>query len=262
MNSHRLSTSDLGFDPIDQRARSSLNVGDAVVLDLTVDPPVIELGPRRQRLLATPQPMAARVTTRLLDVLGSSALLVLASPLILAIWAAVRLTSPGPGFYRSARVGHGRPDFKALKFRTMVVDAEERLQQVLGADPEARAHYERYAKLYDDPRVTPIGRRLRRTSLDELPQLWNVLRGDMSLVGPRPWLPSEPDRYGAAQATVQRVKPGLTGLWQVSGRSHLSFDERILLDVQYATSRTFRGDVVLLLRTVVHLLRPGSNGAY
>jgi exopolysaccharide production protein ExoY len=241
---------------------TSLFVGDDVVLDLTSDPPVIELGLRRQTLVAGPQGPLARLSVRVLDVTGATLLLVAAGPLITLIWLAVRLTSPGPGFYLSARDGHGRRPFRALKFRTMVIDAEERLQALLTADPEVRAHYERYAKLYDDPRVTPIGRLLRRSSLDELPQLWNVLRGDMSLVGPRPWLPSEPARYGAARATVERVKPGLTGLWQVSGRSHLSFDERILLDVEYATTRTLRGDLRILARTVAHLLRPGSNGAY
>ncbi|MDA3041287.1 MAG: sugar transferase [Actinomycetota bacterium] len=212
--------------------------------------------------MSTPQTTAAKVAVRAFDLIGSVLLLLIASPVILILWLAVRLSSPGPGFYLSARVGHGRRDFKALKFRTMVIDAVERLQAVLTDDPEARAHYERYAKLYDDPRVTPVGRVLRRTSLDELPQLWNVLRGDMSLVGPRPWLPSEPARYGAARSTVERVKPGLTGLWQVSGCSHLSFDERILLDVRYASGRTIRGDIALLFRTIWHLMRPGNNGAY
>ena len=251
-----------GEELFDEDGFESLVVGDDVILDLTVDPPAIELGARRQALDTTPQNRKARTAVRVVDVVGAVILLVLASPVILVLWLTVRLSSPGAGFYRSARVGHGRPDFKALKFRTMVIDAEDRLQAVLAADHVARAHYERYAKLYDDPRVTPIGRVLRRTSLDELPQLWNVLRGDMSLVGPRPWLPSEPARYGAARATVERVKPGLTGLWQVSGRSHLSFDERILLDVEYATSRNTWGDLVILMRTVWHLLRPGSNGAY
>ncbi len=240
----------------------SLSVGDDVVLDLTVEPAVIELGTQRQALATAPQTTAAKVAVRIFDIVGAIVVLLAVSPVIFVLWLAVRLSSPGPGFYGSTRVGHGRPDFKALKFRTMVIDAEARLQQVLAADPEARAHYERYAKLYDDPRVTPVGRVLRKTSLDELPQLWNVLRGDMSLVGPRPWLPSEPARYGAARPTVERVKPGLTGLWQVSGRSHLSFDERILLDVRYATTRTLHGDIVLMFRTVWHLMRPGHNGAY
>jgi len=128
--------------------------------------------------------------------------------------------------------------------------------------PEARAAYERDMKLADDPRVTAVGRWLRRLSLDELPQLWNILRGEMSLVGPRPKLPNERELYGNALELVLSVKPGLTGLWQVSGRSSLSYEQRIALDVAYVRERTLLGDIAICVRTAGQLLQPDGDEAH
>jgi exopolysaccharide biosynthesis polyprenyl glycosylphosphotransferase len=182
----------------------------------------------------------------LLDrVLAASALLVLA-PLMLVIAAAVRLTSPGPAVFRQERTGRDGKPFTMLKFRTMVVDAEERLADLRlyneGAGP--------LFKLANDPRITPVGRVLRRTSLDELPQLLNVLRGDMSLVGPRPALPKETEAYSEWVWRRLHVRPGLTGLWQVSGRSQLTWEESIRIDLEYVNNWNLRLDLRILARTL------------
>ena len=170
--------------------------------------------------------------------------------LLAAAAAAIRLTSDAPVLFVQTRCGlHGRP-FRLVKFRTMVVDAEARLEELLRDDPEARAEYEAYRKLRHDPRVTPLGRFLRRTSLDELPQLWNVLRGDMSLVGPRPYLARELTGVGPAGEEILSVPPGLTGLWQVTRRNTASFAERLSIDLHYARSWSVWRDVQLLARTL------------
>jgi exopolysaccharide production protein ExoY len=233
-----------------------------VIVDLTCDPPAIEFRGRRLVLDETrPLPKAER-RRRIFDVTAAGFGLVVSAPVIGLLWLGVKASSRGPGFYRSARVARDGGQFEAIKLRTMRVDADDLLPQLLATDPLARAEYERSAKLTNDPRTTALGRVLRKTSMDELPQLWNVLRGDISLVGPRPCLPDEPDRYGAALSTVLRVKPGLTGLWQVSGRSDLSFDERVVLDVEYATTRSLGGDLRIIGRTIAQLLRPHRHGAY
>ncbi len=151
-------------------------------------------------------------------------------------------------------MGQGGRCFRVLKFRTMHVGAHERLHEVLDRDPQARAEYEQYAKLKDDPRVTRVGRLLRRTSLDELPQLWNVLRGEMSLVGPRAYMPGELPRMNGRARTIGRAMPGVTGLWQVSGRNHLTFEERIDLDRRYVQNWSLSLDLYLLARTVPTVL--------
>jgi exopolysaccharide biosynthesis polyprenyl glycosylphosphotransferase len=184
------------------------------------------------------------------------AALVLLSPLFLLIATAVRLTGPGPVIFRQQRVGRGGSDFNLLKFRSMVPDAEARLAQLA-------AHNEGQGLLFkvrDDPRVTRVGRFLRRFSLDELPQLVNVLRGEMSLVGPRPPLPHEVAQYSDDVARRLLVKPGLTGLWQVSGRSDLSWEESVRLDLYYVENWSLATDLGILWRTVGAVLRP--SGAY
>ncbi|WP_273887050.1 undecaprenyl-phosphate galactose phosphotransferase WbaP [Rubrobacter naiadicus] len=181
-------------------------------------------------------------------------------PLFLLLAGLVWLESGRPVLYSDRRMGAGGRTFRCLKFRTMVPDAEERLQQVLREDPEAREEYLRYHKLRRDPRVTRVGRFLRRTSLDELPQLINVLRGEMSLVGPRPYLPRESADIGRAQTEILRVTPGITGLWQVSGRSELEFDRRVTMDLYYVRRWSIWLDLVILARTVSHIL--GRRGAF
>ena len=175
-------------------------------------------------------------------------------PLLLGISLLIRLESGGPVFYRDVRLGRDGKSFSCVKFRTMANDAEALLQSLLKEDPEAREEYLKYHKLRRDPRVTRVGRLLRKTSLDELPQVWNVLRGEMSLVGPRPYLPRESDDIGELQNEILRVRPGISGLWQVTGRSRTSFGERVQMDSYYVRNWSIWLDVVILARTVTSVL--------
>ena len=181
-------------------------------------------------------------------------------PLILVLYLLVRLESGGPVFYADWRTGKDGKRFSCLKFRTMVPGAEDILQQLLKEDVDMRDEYMKYHKLRDDPRVTRVGRFLRKTSLDELPQLWNVLRGEMSLVGPRPYLLRESEDVGDTQGEILRVPPGITGPWQVAGRSQTSFEERVGMDAHYVRDWSVWLDIVLLARTVKITLSRG--GAY
>jgi lipopolysaccharide/colanic/teichoic acid biosynthesis glycosyltransferase len=182
--------------------------------------------------------------------------LLMLSPVLLAIAAAVRLDSPGPVLHRRRVVGRGGTTFDALKFRTMYADGDARL----AAHPEARAALAADGKLKDDPRVTRVGAVLRRWSLDELPQLWNVLRRQMSLVGPRMIVPEELTRYGKWDMNLLTVWPGLTGLWQISGRSELGYGERVQLDMHYIRNYSIWLDLFILLRTLPAVVR--GEGAY
>ncbi len=191
-------------------------------------------------------------------------LVALCLPVLLLLMAsialAIRLTSPGPIFFSHRRIrGHGR-FFSMWKFRTMCVNSSEVLETYLAANPEARAEWRKTHKLKSDPRVTRVGEFLRRTSLDELPQLWNVVTGTMSLVGPRPIVAAEVEKYGDYFADYCLVKPGVTGLWQVSGRSRLTYPERVQLDRQYAHEWSLLGDVKILCRTLSSVAN--QNGAY
>ena len=196
------------------------------------------------------------------DVVFSAAVLGLGSPLFLFLAVLVKLSSPGPVFYVQKRVGRGYRNFGCIKFRTMRPDADAVLAQVLERSPEMRAEFDRDFKLRNDPRITPIGRFLRRSSLDELPQFLNVLRGEMSVVGPRPIVNKEIGRYGDYMDEVLAVRPGLTGLWQVSGRNNLSYPKRVRLDLAYARGRSFLIDLAIILRTFGVLLLPMDRGAY
>ena len=181
-------------------------------------------------------------------------------PLIAALALLVRLESRGPIFYSDKRMGRDGELFSCVKFRTMVPDAESLLHELLAENEEAREEYLKYHKLRNDPRVTSVGRFLRKTSLDELPQLWNVLRGEMSLVGPRPYLPRESGDIGVTQDEILRVTPGITGPWQVAGRNRSAFEERVEMDVSYVADWSVWLDIVLLVRTSVCVLF--SRGAY
>ena len=191
-----------------------------------------------------------RWAKRALDVAVALAAGTLLLPVLLVLAVVVRLDSPGPALFVQTRLGRGGRCFRLFKLRTMHVGAHRRLQEVLASDPAARAEYDRHAKLANDPRVTRAGRWLRRLSLDELPQLANVLLGDMSLVGPRAYLPEELDRMGRLSRRITSVTPGITGLWQVSGRNALPFDERLDLDVRYVRNWTPSLDLYLLARTI------------
>jgi lipopolysaccharide/colanic/teichoic acid biosynthesis glycosyltransferase len=203
---------------------------------------------------------------RILDIVGAAVLLVLLSPLMLAIMIAVRLDSPGSPIFRQKRIGHGLRPFQITKFRTMRTDSDASEHQAFVAgfitgSVEAQPQGEGGAlfKLTADPRVTRVGAFLRRTSLDELPQLWDVLRGSMSLVGPRPCLEYELEWYPAEALERFAVKPGITGLWQVSGRSETTFEEMIALDIDYARRHAVLFNVRILLRTIpVVLLGKGA----
>ncbi|GAA0584683.1 sugar transferase [Craurococcus roseus] len=199
---------------------------------------------------------------RAMDIALSAAMLLVLLPVFLAI-SAIVAADGGPAFYSHKRVGRGGRTFGCLKFRSMRTDADRLLAELLARDPSARAEWEATRKLRRDPRVTPIGRLLRATSLDELPQLLNVLRGDMSLVGPRPVVQEELDQHyapAAATADYLSVRPGVTGPWQVSGRSDVDYRQRVALDSQYARNPSLRKDIMLLALTVIVVLR--CRGAY
>ncbi len=203
-------------------------------------------------------PWALR-TKRALDLVATLLGAVLAVPLIAVISLLVYLESGRPIFYKDWRMGKDNQLFKCVKFRTMVPNSEVLLQKLLAEDPAAREEYTRYHKLTNDPRITRVGRFLRKSSLDELPQLWNVLRGEMSLVGPRPYLPRESSDIGGTQREILRVSPGITGPWQVSGRSSSSFEERVKMDAYYVRDWSVWLDLVILARTVKSVvLRDGA----
>jgi exopolysaccharide production protein ExoY len=204
----------------------------------------------------------SRALKRGLDVSGALIGLMVCAPLIVVLMSAIRLTSSGPALYRQPRVGRHGSTFWCWKFRTMVMDADHSLARLLASSPGLREEYEASVKLHADPRVTRIGRFLRRTSLDELPQLWNVLKGEMSLVGPRPLLLDEPERYGDALSTVLKVRPGLTGIWQVSGRNSVPYSVRVAMQAKQAENTAISHDLFILLRTLVQMVRWRSSGAY
>ncbi|MEK6399157.1 MAG: sugar transferase [Terriglobus sp.] len=197
---------------------------------------------------------------RLIDILLVLAASPIWVPLCVGLALLVRFTSRGPSFFSHRRIGYGGGFFSMWKFRTMCVNAAEVLEHHLAAHPEDRAEWAATHKLKNDPRVTSMGRFLRQTSLDELPQLWNVLTGQMSLVGPRPIVAAEAEKYGTDLAYLLAVKPGITGLWQTSGRSMLTYDERVALDRRYVEEWSLQGDLVLLVRTVNKVA--ASEGAY
>jgi exopolysaccharide production protein ExoY len=196
---------------------------------------------------------AGRAVKRAGDLLGACAMLLFAAPLLLLIAGLVKAQDGGPVLFRHERIGRGGAPFLLWKFRTMTPDASVRLGELL-IDPKARAEWTDVAKLRRDPRVTPLGRFLRRASFDELPQLLNVLRGEMSLVGPRPVTADELARYGSGTSAYEAMRPGLTGLWQVRGRNDLRFDDRVALDRAYVAGWSLTGDLGILARTVPAVL--------
>jgi lipopolysaccharide/colanic/teichoic acid biosynthesis glycosyltransferase len=179
-------------------------------------------------------------------------------PLLLIVSALILLTDPGPIFFAHKRIGRDGRMFYCLKFRTMARNADELLAEILARDPVAAREWKLLHKLKTDPRVTAVGRFLRASSIDELPQLLNVFRGEMSLVGPRPIVPSEAHKYGVYLRDYCSVKPGLTGLWQVSGRNETTYRRRIALDVAYTRRRNFGLDCWIMLKTIPAIF--SSNG--
>jgi len=191
---------------------------------------------------------------RLLDIVIAGTALVFVAPLLLTVALLIKLQDGGPAFYVQKRYGRNGQTFRCFKLRSMVRNADQRLKEILESDPAARLEWEKTQKLTNDPRITPLGHFIRKTSIDELPQLINILRGEMSLVGPRPIVENEIDKYGEYFRDYCAVRPGLTGLWQVEGRSDTSYEERVQLDVKYARTRNFVGDLLIMLRTVPAVL--------
>lgn len=194
-----------------------------------------------------------RFTKRAIDIITALVLLALATPAILIVTILVVIDG-GPTLYSHARVGAGLRPFRCHKFRTMILGSDTLLDEYLAYHPDAASEWRNEQKLSFDPRVTPIGRLLRKTSFDELPQLFNVLKGEMSLVGPRPVTSSELVRYGDAAVLYAKVRPGITGLWQVSGRNEVSYAERVSLDGHYARRRNLLMDLIILLSTPAAVL--------
>lgn len=201
-----------------------------------------------------------RAIKRIFDIVLSLLGLVVLSPLFLILAILIKLSSRGPVFFGHTRVGKDGNTFTCYKFRTMVENAKETLEELLANDPEARAQWDKDFKLKEDPRVTRVGSFLRRTSLDELPQLWNALKGEMSLVGPRPIVSDEVEKYGEKARYFFKVTPGITGLWQVSGRNDIDYDERVLLDEYYAKNWSLWLDIEIIIRTFGAVLK--KQGAY
>ncbi len=224
-----------------------------------------EFGPARNATGVRTKPSLQRhfryrVIKRALDVL----LVLAASPflfiLFLVVAATVRCSSPGPVLFSHRRIRKHGAFFSMWKFRTMCVDSAQVLEDYLAADPAARVEWRQTHKLRNDPRVTRVGLFLRRFSLDELPQFWNVFQGTMSLVGPRPIVAAEVEKYGEYFADYCRVKPGLTGLWQVSGRNEVTYEKRVQLDRQYVNTWSLSGDAKILARTLSSVVN--QDGAY
>jgi exopolysaccharide production protein ExoY len=197
---------------------------------------------------------------RLFDILLASMALVFLLPMLLMLVAVLMITQGRPIFIQHKRIGLGGASFPCFKFRSMVTNADEVLREHLAKNSAASIEWQETHKLKNDPRITPLGRVLRKSSVDELPQLLNVIRGEMSLVGPRPIVRDEMVRYGTHIEDYVRVRPGLTGLWQVSGRSDVSYQHRVGLDVRYVREWSFWRDVVIIVKTIPALLR--SSGSY
>jgi UDP-galactose-lipid carrier transferase len=202
---------------------------------------------------------SAKVLKRIFDLIAGGFLMIMLFPVFVLLTVLVAKDG-GSAFYGHTRIGQNGKKFKCFKFRSMVLDADKVLKQLIERDPVARAEWERDFKLKNDVRITPIGAILRKTSLDELPQLWNVLCGDMSLVGPRPVVEKEIQRYGDEAAYYLLAKPGMTGLWQVSGRNDTDYARRVFLDAWYVRNWSLWGDIAILFKTVGVVLR--RDGAY
>ncbi len=208
------------------------------------------------------QSLYGRTIKRIGDVIFSLLVLSLGAPVFILIGVLVKLSSPGSIFYIQKRVGRNYREFGCIKFRTMYKNADDLLPNLLKKYPLMRKEFEKDFKLRKDPRITKLGRFLRRSSLDELPQFFNVLKGEMSVVGPRPIVNNEINKYSVFMEEVISVRPGLTGLWQVSGRNNLSYKKRVELDLAYARNRNFILDLEIIILTLGVLIFPMDRGAY
>ena len=217
----------------------------------------ISLRLQLKRLLWLAVIRGAYLVKRLIDIIASILLLIMLMPLFALIMLLIYLSSPGPVFYKQTRVGRWGKLFTMWKFRSMYCDADARLKEIMAQNEMTGGVI---FKMKNDPRIIPIGRFIRKASIDELPQLWNVLKGDMSLVGPRPALPAEVNQYSLQDRQRLEVIPGITCIWQVSGRSDIPFPQQVQLDVEYIQSQSLLLDLKLLLKTIPAVLL--SRGAY
>ena len=198
---------------------------------------------------------------RMFDIVFALFVLTVFFPVYLILMILVALNSKGPIFYVQQRIGRNYQPFNCIKFRTMIDNADEALEVIMQSD-RFRQEFQDSFRLKQDPRITKIGKFLRLTSLDELPQFWNVLKGEMSVVGPRPLVPQELSKYGHKIDTVLKIKPGITGLWQVSGRNDIPYPKRVKIDVYYATSHNWLLDLWIVYKTIGVIVFPRNNGAY
>lgn len=203
----------------------------------------------------TTNPPLGGLLKRIMDLVIATSALIVAAPVMIVVVLLIKVTAGGPAVFSHSRVGFGGKPFKCYKFRSMVTNSEEVLKAYLEANPDAGIEWEETHKIRDDPRVTPLGWMLRKSSLDELPQLFNIIRGDMSCVGPRPIVNDELKRYGDHVGEYLRTRPGLTGLWQVSGRSSVDYPSRVALDSQYVRNWSIWLDLAILVRTVFAVMR-------
>jgi lipopolysaccharide/colanic/teichoic acid biosynthesis glycosyltransferase len=213
-------------------------------------------------LSASPTDGYATWGKRFFDIAFATSVLLIFSPVYILIALIVAASSRGSILYIHERVGLNHQPFKCIKFRTMIAQADQALEEYLNSCPISRAEYEESFKLRHDPRITKIGKFLRKTSLDELPQFWNVLVGDMSVVGPRPLVQAELIKYGNEIGKVLSVRPGIAGLWQVSGRNDIPYAQRIKLDASYVRLMSFTLDMQLIFKTFLVVIFPKDNGAY
>ena len=242
------------------------SVDDGLMLHMDMTVPS---APAQDRSTVTLEPDLHLVITpyasrwvRLFDIAVASVALVISSPVMILLAIAIKLDSEGPVFFRQVRSGRSGVPFTIFKFRTMCVDSDDVLVSLLDSDESLRNEFAKVAKLTQDPRVSRIGRRLRPSGLDELPQLFNVLRGDMSIVGPRPISHGEEERYGHKAHLLWSVNPGLTGLWQLSGRNDTTYAERVELDMEYVRKKSVGSDIHLFRKTVTLFLTGRLSGGY
>lgn len=257
------------MEALSTQYRDTVRSGPAVPLTVYENPAAYPFqNPEPESLATPPRPSVAESALaqpqtalgRTFDVMVALVAALVFLPFLILTAIAIKISTPGPALFVQRRVGRDGKLFPCLKFRTMVVNSQEVLAELLASSPEARAEWDRDQKLRRDPRITPLGHILRKSSLDELPQLFNILAGHMSIVGPRPIVEAEIPRYGDRFAFYCSVRPGLTGLWQVSGRNDVSYETRVRLDAFYAMRKSTVYDFAICLRTVPAVL--SSRGVF
>lgn len=220
-----------------------------VVLSQKID--VLKIKPKIEKSTPKKEKIGYFLVKRVVDIIGGLVGVILLLPITLMVLIARIITkeNDGPIFYEQLRIGKGGKQFRLYKYRSMVVNADKRLEEYLNEDEEAKKEYQKYKKLKKDPRITKVGNFMRKFSIDEFPQFINVLKGNMSLVGPRPYLPREQEDMKETYDTIITVKPGLTGYWQVNGRNNIDFEERTQMDVEYIQNKSLWGDFKIIIKT-------------